>query len=369
MSLIFQEIKSIPNDQYSCTQCELVPEIIDINYESGSIIIRCLNQGEKKINILNYFNDELPFLYYSAKCQFSNVDQKKYLDKNEYFIYCKKCEQICCVKCSIHHSGHKNTFIQINEKINICEKHFKKYVKFCTQCKKNFCSHKECKCKHDLIEIKMPDNKDLKEIKDKRNSLFKQKEVQELLIKLLDTLIETYEKHPANYYNNININNVSKRLREINNMKKYEINREEIINKIDNLEKKILNLKIGNEELEFLSPIEFNSLKEINLSSNKISDLETFKNLEEIDLNANQISNKEPLKNFKSKKIKRIDLSYNDIKNKDKLIKNKEKNAFPHIQDIKLDDNNIMKDIEKIKNLIKGENIKESNIIDNSEKK
>ena len=303
MSRAAQEIKNIPNDQYSCTQCDLVPEIIDIDYESGEIALKCPEHGEKAINVLNYFNEELPFLYYSTKCDFSKVEQRKYLDKNEYFINCINCNTICCPKCSNNHKGHKNKCIKVNEKNNVCEKHFKTFVNFCTQCKKNFCSHEKCKCNHELkyqIKIQSPNEKDLKEIKDKRVLLIKKKELQELLIKLLDTLIETCEKHPFNYYNNFNISNISKRIRETDNNKSNRIDKKIVIEKINNLEAKIieffnLNLKdknIGNEEFELLSHVEFQNLKELDLGNNKISNIE-------------------PLKNINSKKLIKIVLSDN----------------------------------------------------------
>ena len=66
MSLTFQQITQIPDDQYSCTQCDLVPEIIDIDYDSGAIIINCPAHGERNIYISNYFSEELKNVYYSV---------------------------------------------------------------------------------------------------------------------------------------------------------------------------------------------------------------------------------------------------------------------------------------------------------------
>ena len=378
MKYTAQEVKYIPNDQYSCTGCESVPEIKDIDYDSGTIEINCPNCGEKKIDVLNYFNNELPYLYYSIKCDFSKIEQKKALKKNEndIFVDCKNCNQICCSNCYSHHKGHNNQ-IKVNEKTNICEQHFKKFVKFCTQCKKNFCSHEKCKCKHDqknLIEIQKPNEKDIKEIKDKRYSLFKKKELHELLIKLLDTFLETCEKHPNNYYNTANIGNVAERIRVFDS-RNDEINRTKILSKMNGLENKILNFfndkfgtnlklednklvlknkNIGNEELELLSHVGFQNLEDIDLSHNKISKIDSFKN-------------------FISKKIKRIDLSYNIINDIKPLKKILEKKQFPDIQDIILEYNKIIpKDIEEIKRLIKGEYIKECKltyILDESENK
>ena len=89
----------------------------------------------------------------------------------------------------------------------------------------------------------------LKRIKDKKKELIKNKELQEYLIKLLDTLIDTYEKQPHNYFNTINIKNVSKNINEINNELKIPLvqvnqndkNKEIIEDKLNIIENKILN--------------------------------------------------------------------------------------------------------------------------------
>ena len=205
--------------------------------------------------------------------------------------------------------------------------------------------------------------------------MVKKKELQELLIKLLDTFLETCEKHPNNYYNTANIGNVAERIRVINNRTNNEKDGSKILSKMNGLEKKILNFfndkfgtnlqlednklvltnkNIGNEELELLSHVEFPNLEDIDLSHNKISKIE-------------------PLKNFSSEKIKRIDLSYNNINDIKPLKDALNDKKFPKIQDIILEYNKIIpKDIEEIKRLIKGEYIKECKltyILDESENK
>ena len=122
-----------------------------------------------------------------------------------------------------------------------------------------------------------------------------------------------------------------------------------ILNKINNLEKKILNFlnvklslnltgkeikldlnnkNIGNVELQLLTGINFENLEELNLSKNNISDIKL-------------------LKQFNLDKLKKIDLSFNKINEL-----NGSKNNF----EIKLKNNDCMdisKDIEEIKKLIK----------------
>ena len=122
-----------------------------------------------------------------------------------------------------------------------------------------------------------------------------------------------------------------------------------ILNKINNLEKKILNFlnvklsleltgkeikldlnnkNIGNVELQLLTGINFENLEELNLSKNNISDIKL-------------------LKQFNLDKLKKIDLSFNKINEL-----NQSKNNF----EIELKNNDCMdisKDIEEIKKLIK----------------
>ena len=132
-----------------------------------------------------------------------------------------------------------------------------------------------------------------------------------------------------------------------------------ILNKINNLEKKILNFlnvklsleltgkeikldlnnkNIGNVELQLLTGINFENLEELNLSKNNISDIKL-------------------LKQFNLDKLKKIDLSFNKINEL-----NGSKNNF----EIKLKNNDCMdisKDIEEIKKLI---NNFESNLESNN---
>ena len=143
-----------------------------------------------------------------------------------------------------------------------------------------------------------------------------------------------------------------------------------ILSKINDLENKIrnfLNLKlkltltgneiqldlqdknIGNTELILLTGLDFKNLEELNLSNNNISELKY-------------------IEKFNSKKLKKIDLSFNKINDIDdnnynicniNSIYNSAKNLPPEKNfKIILDHNSIKKDIKKIKNLIINDNNK-----------
>ena len=47
--LTINKFGKVPNDQYACTNvnCNLVPEIMNVDFESGKIQIRCLKHGDQ----------------------------------------------------------------------------------------------------------------------------------------------------------------------------------------------------------------------------------------------------------------------------------------------------------------------------------
>ena len=158
-----------------------------------------------------------------------------------------------------------------------------------------------------------------------------------------------------------------------NEKKEYK---KKLLNKIDNLEKKVLgyfnsklninltgkeikidlnNKNIGNIDLDLLSGVEFKKLEEINLSHNNISNIESlpnFKTVKRIDISFNKIKDITPIKQLtkNNKKLENLNLGNNEIKD----VKILKENIFTTVIDINLDNNNIIKkDIEEIKDIIK----------------
>jgi len=161
-----------------------------------------------------------------------------------------------------------------------------------------------------------------------------------------------------------------------NEKKEYK---KKLLNKIDNLEKKVLgyfnsklninltgkeikidlnNKNIGNIDLDLLSGVEFKKLEEINLSHNNISNIESlpnFKTVKRIDISFNKIEDITPIKQLtkNNKKLENLNLGNNEIKD----VKILKENIFTTVIDINLDNNNIIKkDIEEIKDIIKKNN-------------
>ena len=363
-----EKFKDIPNDQYSCTECQHVPEILGLDYDRGIIEFKCTKHGVKSFEIKDYFQKELKYVYYNNECKTGQMKQK---DNLKYiYDYCTKCKNYLCFHCFLIHNNHNPFFIKANKVTSICHEHILKYIKYCKECNKHFCQKDTITCKHEIKEIKNPNGIEL--LRKKRKLLIKKKEKEEALIKLLDIIITTYEKHPSNYFNSINIDNISKQISED---KEDQI--EQLIFKINALEKKIINFLNVKLDLQ----LNGNEIK-INLNGKNITNIEfdllsgvEFKNLEELNISNNNLTNIDSLKNFKSPKLKKIDLSFNKLNDisvfkeisennknieiinlNDNLIKNADifkQKIFPKIKIINLDNNEILKkDIDEIKKVL-----------------
>ena len=384
----------MPDDQYVCTNCKSIPEILKIDYSKGIIEFKCKTHDTKKAYIREYFEKESKYLYYNIRC---DDDKTKLQKDNLAYIFNSFIDtgKNLCENCS---KGKKSKSIKINEINNYCPIHIKKYIKYCRNCDIHFCFEDNIRCGHFIEEIKSPDKKEIDTIKNKINMLMKYKDMIDNLIKFLNTLLKTYKEHPSNYYNSINIINVVKDMNLNENdelcfqskkIKNYliskninlfyqsksnsnEDDREKLLNKIKHLEKIILNelntkfevnlsgeeikinlngKKIGNLDLKLLCSLYYKNLEEIDLSNNNISNLEEMKNLNSpnlkiIILKNNKIEDIEPLKNITSSNVKEIDLSFNKILNVkplEEIMKNNKK-----IEIINLENNRI-KNVEILK--------------------
>ena len=350
-SYIEKEIRKIPNDQYTCTECYLVPEIKKIDHDNGNIEFKCRIHGEKKVYIKDYFEKEK--IYYYCVCKNDNTEQKSNI--NYIFNYCTVCNKIFCQLCFSQHE-HQSSSIKINELDTKCHIHKKDYNKYCNHCKKHFCV--DCgNCKHNKEDIKGPNTRDTEKIKDITKKY-------EYLIKFLKTILNAYEEHPTNYYNNINIANIINKDKSNILSKKLVVLEHKIINyfntkfnlKLD-MDKKDINLRgvnFGNSEFNLLSGLEFKNLEELYLANNKITNIEPIKSfkllkLKIIDLSSNQISDILPLKEMldNNKEIRTIKLNNNKIDNID-IFKN---NKYSKLKSVSLE-NNIIKDFKEINGLI-----------------
>ena len=371
------------NDQYTCTECDIVPEISKINFHEGKLEFVCPDHGKRVMGVKEYIQSEYKNLYYNIKCEYHKT-KKQFSCLKDIFNYCRKCSKYFCEKCSKEHIDNDSFFIKVNEINNKCHKHLENYVSYCKECNKHFC-FKDKKCCHELENIEKPNNSDIESIQNKIKELKNNIDIESHIVILLDGLLKTYQSHPSNYFHSINITNIAKSLGQSNNnetqnfkrsYKKYKsiIDGKKssmiLLNKFNKLEKKVFNL-IGDEEFINLSGknienkifeqiciIEFNNLKKLNLSHNNISNIDSLKilnspHLKELDLSHNKILELKPFDelSLKSKELENVDLSFNLIE----IVDTFKKKIFPKLKSLNLDFNKIIKkDFDEIRRMIEG---------------
>ena len=371
-------LSELPFDQYLCPECKEIPEIVNIDYDNDYLIsYMCKNNSQyKQIPIIDYFKNESNFLYINEVCG-KDKKEKQINYKKCLFDYCPGCNIFLCGACSMDHK-HQNNFIKINEMNYICQKHLQKYNKYCLDCQKHLCNKDDdSNCKgHKMEYLEGPREKDIQTLLQERERLLKDKELLDHLIKLINTILQTFIYHPNNFLHITNINNMAEIIIANN---RNRLNRQLLYSKVNHLEKVLLyylNCKFklelnGDEKIVDLSDknlqdFDFEVLSEIN-----------FKNAETFSLKNNEISNIQPIAKFKSKNVKELDLSFNNIhnlnpmkdyaKNEQKIetiyfTNNKIDNVevlknliFKNLKNIELDKNNLaIKEIQEIKDILKG---------------
>ena len=365
-------IRLIPNDQYTCSECALVPEIVNIFYNTNEIEIKCQAHGIKKLSLRDYFLKENSFIYNNLKCQ---ICQKKKTNQISY-KYCYNCKKNLCFDCSIRHNKHYD-IINLNDVNNKCNEHEGDcdFLLYCFTCNRNICSkvsetqHKEHN--KDVISKFKPEKNELEIIKNNINIYQKDLELLEYLVKINKTILETYEKHPNNYWHNINLTNIFDSLEKSNYddfLNSRNTNKEILKEYNDKFEKKvsgiekILNfkdMKLGDEGLICLRKINFGNVEIFNLENNNIKDISCFskwklKRLKELNLSKNNIKDISILKEIinLSHNLEKINLSENsiskiDVLDDEKIIGNK------NIKEINIRNNNINYNSVEVKNIIK----------------
>ena len=364
-------IRSIPNDQYTCSECPLVPEILNIFYNTNEIEIKCQAHGIKRLPIRDYFLKENNFIYNNLKCQICNKKKTNQI----IYKYCYNCKKNLCYDCSIRHNKH-NDIINLNDVNNKCNEHEGDcdFLLYCFTCNKNICSkvseteHKEHN--NDIISKYKPEKKEIEIIKNNINIYQKDLELLECLIKINKTILETYEKHPNNYYHNINLTNIYQSLDKskyddfLNNRNANKEILKEFNNKFDKkvsgFEKELNfgKMKLGNNILTNLKKINFDNLEILNLENNDIDDISCFNNwklerLKELNLSDNNINDISVIKEINNLccNIEKIDLSNNQISNINALDNEKIINNL-NIKEINLRHNKINYNSTEVKNIL-----------------
>ena len=389
-----EEIKKLPNDQYTCTECSLVPEILNIDYEFNQIEFKCKIHGTKKLSLKDYFIESAQFSYFSFRCneckQFQkdfimnqniSIEEHELLLNEIMFKYCYQCKKTLCPNCSKKHS-HKKFLLPVNQLNNKCNMHYSEenYNFYCITCAENICNDtRDTTHKDHFIEVLAklhPKEEDINIIMSKNNLIKKNIELLEYLYKINNTIIKTYEISKCNYFHNLNIGHLKDSIH--NSFVKFEENLSSLFYKLNNIQKshlhkvgKKFNIKLtGNEnklnlshknleinDLQILEGLKFPFLEELSLQNNNINTIDILNimeipNVRWINLSYNKISDISNLKtiSLKIQKLEKINLKSNNLENIDVFMED----LFPNIQEINVQNNeNINFKTKTAKNIIK----------------
>ena len=324
---------SYENEILLCSKCGETPEILKIHTDNSKIEFNCKNCGEYEISINNHY-DEL------SKNKFSS-DENTSLNNKEY--YCFNCKK----NCGENHSGHN--CIEIDEKKKKCLEHKEDFKYFCQDCKKNICK-KEKESYHENHKI-IPINLMTSYIIDNQKKIDDINSALQNIIEFNETILNKAERFKNEDFYVNSIKNMGKSLKEgnernskdikclfkglsmgiHNSLKAFEeLNNDNKDNKDNHLKRDCKYLQLSGKELEdndfkLISQISFNLLKEIDISDNKIKNIQSFKKmslpfLEFINLSFNQIKKIEPITKLKSKNIQYIFLQNNEIEDIEALL-------------------------------------------------
>jgi len=226
-----EEVKDIiKSKDIICPKCG---ESIKIDIKDYKItLFECKNKHKIDNILLDEFENTQNIDNKKIICQIcNNID--KSISYNKIFYRCCNCEKNICPLCkSIHDNTHK--IIDYDDKLYICNKHYKNYNSYCKECKLNLCI--ECAGEHKSHEkIYFGDiivNKDelIKKNNNLRNNIDSFIHEIEIIINILKEVINKmnkYYKIIEDLINNFNIKNRNYEiLYNLNKIKENNIEKE-----------------------------------------------------------------------------------------------------------------------------------------------
>ena len=321
-SIFLDELNNLPDDQYCCPDCEYSPEIVRLNFNDDTISIKCTQKKkrqEKVYSIIQYFLDESKYHYAQSKCDICyenrNILKKQYNYLNEIFKYCSKCNKNLCKECSdYHHKIHSKNFLSyVNEKNTKSDKCPIYYNRYCLKCNMHL-------SENDSHDVGHNDNiKNLTKQKNGIDNYIKKLKVKKLnllcFIKLIDSLIKTYESHSTNYFHILNIINASNNVNSMASFNKLNLNDFHVLQK--DIKKDFKNNNINN------SPIKKTNNNNSPIKDRRIYDINKDKHLNNnfirVDENysAKDINNSLKINNIDlEEKFKEITINLENLKKK-----------------------------------------------------
>ena len=367
--------ESIPNDQYVCPICGEIPQLVNIHSDNGNVEFKCHNDGELILNIEQYFKklSEPNLTYYNTKCCKCNAIQKS--EKNKIFKYCYLCKDYYCLNClnkEEHPKKHLEQCVPVNVLSSRCKEHYnEEYTSFCRDCKENVCEKLSSKQHrgHNITNFFKIENK--KKIILEKNKLLSS------IIKFNELILNTYEKSPDNYYHIINLTNLAESISTENARDSIELevalknlelkikNRKSVIEEFNKKFKtsfngkeesiSLINRGLQDNDFKLLTRIGFPRLKDLDVSQNKITDIESLKDmntsyLRNMNFNDNAIKSIGVLESLDLKSLQELQLKNNSITSVSTLLRS----DLPALQFIRLEGNDgIDRSMDDFKKVLK----------------
>ena len=369
----------IPLDQYICPECGKVPVLISFYSDNGIIQFKCKDKEHKIMKVEDYIDalNNSKFNYFNDSCSKCKKIQHKEI-RNGIFSYCYDCQKKFCPthknKWDEQHTELHDKMCLINQLTERCDIHFDegKYDQYCLDCKENICKNYSDKIhfKHSIKNFSEVDKNLLEESKE----IIRKKNRQlNAIMEFNNLILNTYEKHPNNYFHWINLINLAELLKKEDERDPRELENAliEIKNNMKNCEKPIddFNIKyqtmITNKEtrlilrhknlediiFEEIREMSLYHLQELDLSFNKIKNIDYLKYmflsfLQYLSLNDNKIEDIKAISQINFRELKLLNLQNNNIKNANYLTKAE----MPKIEMIRIDGNRAIKNLEEVIN-------------------
>ena len=366
----------IPLDQYICPECGKVPVLISFYSDNGIIQFKCKDKEHKIMKVEDYMValNNSKFNYFNDSCSKCKKIQLKDI-RNGIFSYCYDCQKKFCPthknKRDEQHTELHDKMCLINQLTERCDIHFDegKYDQFCLDCQENICKNYSDKIhfKHSIKNFSEVDKNLLEESKE---IIRKKNRRLNAIMEFNNLILNTYEKHPNNYFHYINLINLAELLKKEDERDPRELENAliEIKNNMKNCEKAIddFNIKyqtmITNKEtrlilrhknlediiFEEIREMSLYHLQELDLSFNKIKNIDYLKYmflsfLEYLGLNDNKIEDIKAISQINFRELKLLNLQNNNIKNANYLTKAE----MPKIEMIRIDGNRAIKNLEE----------------------
>lgn len=368
----------IPLDQYICPECGKVPELISFYSDNGLIQFKCKDKEHKIMKVEDYMValNNSKFNYFNDSCSTCKKIQHKEI-RNGIFSYCYDCQKKFCPthknKRDEQHTELHDKMCLINQLTERCDIHFDegKYDQYCSDCQENICKNYSDKIhfKHSIKNFSEVD-KNLLEVEESKEIIRKKNRQLNAIMEFNNLILNTYEKHPNNYFHLINLINLAELLKKEDERDPRELENAliEIKNNMKNREKPIddFNIKyqtmITNKEtrlilrhknlediiFEEIREMSLYHLQELDLSFNKIKNIDYLKYmflsfLQYLRLNDNKIEDIKAISQINFRELKLLNLQNNNIKNANYLTKAE----MPKIEMIRIDGNRAIKNLEE----------------------